>query len=261
MPELPDVQVFKEYLEATALHQKVEDVEVDADRVLQGVSARALARRLKGRELSSTRRHGKHLFADVSGEGWLRLHFGMTGELKYFKDADGAPEHTRLRLDFPDDYHLAYANVRRFGEIGWVDDVDEFIDENDLGPDALDLDLDRFREALEGRRGTVKSALMNQAVLAGIGNIYADEILFHAGVHPEAKVDRLENGTLGEIHGSMRKVLEAAIAARVQDFPRGFMLPHRDEDGKCPRCGGRLKKAKVSGRATYYCPTDQKKRS
>lgn len=260
MPELPDVQVFKEYLDATALHERIESVVVDGDRVLRDTTARALVRRLEGGELRSTRRHGKHLFSEVRGRGWLRLHFGMTGRLKYFKGAADEPDHTRLRLDFAGDYHLAYVNVRLFGEIGWVDDVDAFIDERGLGPDALEVDRDGFRDALAGRSGAVKSALMNQAVLAGVGNIYADEVLFQAGVNPGAKVDQLEQRTLGAIHRALREVLEAAIEARVQDFPDWFLLPHRDGDMTCPRCGGPLDKTKLSGRSTYFCPKDQKRR-
>lgn len=259
MPELPDVQVFKEYLDATSLHQRIEAVELDASRVLKGVSARALTVRLKGHELESARRHGKHLFAQVSGgKGWLRLHFGMTGSLAYFKDAEQTPDHSRLRLDFSgDDYHLAYVNVRRFGEIGWVDDVDDFIAEQGLGPDALALDRDGFAAVFEGRRGTLKGALMNQALLAGVGNVYADETLFQAGFDPSAKVERLKPDSLSDLHRAMTKVLRAAIDGRVEHFPDWFMLPHRDGDMRCPHCGGRLKKTKVSGRATYSCPKKQ----
>jgi formamidopyrimidine-DNA glycosylase len=215
--------------------------------------------------LESTRRHGKHLFVRVSGDGWLRLHFGMTGEVRYFKDHGDAPEHTRLRLDFGGGYTLAYRNTRKLGEIGLVDDPDEFVREQGLGPDALsdDLGLRRFRELLENRRGTLKGTLMNQEVLAGIGNVYADEILFRAGLHPEARADRLRDDSVKKVHRSMRAVLKAAIDARVEAerFPRSFLLPDREEGAPCPRCGRGLRKTEVSGRATYYCPRDQRRKT
>lgn len=258
MPELPDVEVFKEVLDRTALDRTVQGVEVHADRVLCGVSARALRSRLQGRPLRATRRHGKHLFARASRDGWLRLHFGMTGQLRFGEGGDGVPAHTRLLLRFTGGAHLAYVNVRRFGEIGWVDDIDRFIRDRGLGPDALELGLDGFREVLGGRRGAVKSTLMNQAVLAGIGNIYADEILFQAKIHPRTAMAHLDDRALGEVHRATRAVLRAAIRARVDRFPRWFMLPHRDTDMTCPRCGAGLVKTRLAGRATIHCPREQK---
>lgn len=262
MPELPDVQVFKELLDATSLHQRIRDVGVSADGMLKGVSSRTLKGKLKGHELRSTRRHGKNLFVRVTADGWLRLHFGMTGELQYFKK-DEVPEHARLRLDFTNGYHLVYVNTRKFGEIGMVDDVDSFVEEKDLGPDALGLDLASFRDALEGRRGAIKSTLMNQNVIAGIGNVYADEMLFAARIDPEARTEKLGDDTIRNLHHAMQRVLKKAIGARVEldRFPRSFLLPQRGEDGKCPRCGRKLQQTKVSGRTTYHCPHDQKRKS
>jgi formamidopyrimidine-DNA glycosylase len=260
MPELPDVQVFKEYLDATALHERIDHVHIAARDVLDDVSASTLRRHLEGRSFDSTRRHGKNLFVDIErDDAWLRLHFGMTGNLKYYKDDDKEPDHTRLRADFSNGYHLAYRNTRKLGQIGLVKDVDEYIEERGLGPDALasDFDLRAFREVLEGRRGTIKGALMNQSAIAGIGNVYADEILFHAGVHPEAKVNGLDDDSVAEIFYAMKKVLEKAIEARVENFPRNFLVPRREEGADCPRCDGQITKTRVSGRPTYFCPDHQ----
>jgi formamidopyrimidine-DNA glycosylase len=262
MPELPDVQVYKEYLDATALHQRIEAAVVEGgEELLRGVSARALRERLRGGSLRETRRHGKHLFAGLAGDGWLRLHFGMTGELRYYKRDDSAPDHVRLRLDFENGFHLAYRNVRKLGEIGWVEDPDAFVAAAGLGPDALDpgLDAAAFREALSGRRGTLKGALMNQGVVAGIGNVYSDEMLLRAGIHPAAKVSDLQADDLTRLHGAMGTVLREAVDARVdaERFPRAFILPRREEGAPCPRSGGPLAKARVAGRVTFYCPQDQ----
>src|SRR5437870_6913132 len=95
MPELPDVETFKRYLDATSLHQRITGVDVRGAYVLKGVSARELARRLKGHRFESSRRHGKHLFVRADGNLWLRLHFGMTGSLQYFERKRQAPKHTR----------------------------------------------------------------------------------------------------------------------------------------------------------------------
>jgi len=262
MPELPDVQVFKEYLDATALHRRIAHVYLSADDVLESVSSSTLRSRLQGRALESSRRHGKHLFAALDNAGWLRLHFGMTGLLKYYKNEDEAPDHLRLRLDFENGYHLGYKNTRKLGQIGLVDDVHEFIADAELGPDALskDFGLDEFSEALAGRRGSIKGTLMNQSVIAGIGNIYSDEILFHAGVHPEAVAGDLDDETVKALFRAMRSVLQRAIEARVENFPDDFLLPHREDGAECPRCGSSLRKMRVSGRSTYFCPGHQRSR-
>lgn len=281
MPELPDVQVSKEYVDATALHQRITGVHPKAGGLRESVSDSTLRRRLDGRRFASARRHGKHLFLEVEDDGWLRLHFGMTGFLSYYRDREeaadggsgeqgggsasgggaGPPDRTKLLLDFPDGYHLAYVNVRKFGEIGFVDDVDDFVAEHGLGPDAMELDPEGFRERLAGRRGTIKGTLMNQEVLAGLGNVYTDEILFRAGVHPRSKTDELAEETVGRLYEAMQEVVEGAVGARAQpdEMPDDFLVPRREEGAECPRCGAEIEKTEVSGRPTYFCPREQER--
>ena len=266
MPELPDVQVFKEYLDSTSLHREIGEAAIhDAERMLDGISGSELARLLKGRELTVTRRHGKHLFTRADDDGWLRLHFGMTGELVAWKEEASAPDpdHVALRLDFTDGGHLGYRIPRRFGEIGWVEDVDGFVRDRGLGPDPLSPDFDRevFREALRDRRGMVKTTLMNQEVLAGLGNVYVDETLFQVGLHPEAMVPDLEEETVTELYQAMNRVIDRAVEARVEEerMPDHFVLPHRRGDGRCPKCGRRLTRTEVGGRSTYFCSRHQQR--
>jgi formamidopyrimidine-DNA glycosylase len=259
MPELPDVEVFKQYLDATSLHQRIRRVEISAGRMLHGVSIRALDAALTRHQLAETRRHGKHLFARITRGGWLRLHFGMTGALTYFKHGAATPSHTRLQLDFTNGNGLAFSDVRMFGAIGLVDNVDVFLADQQLGPDALDLDIVRFRDALDGHRGGIKSTLMNQRVIAGLGNVYTDEVLFAAHVDPRAHTECLDDATLRDLHHAMQEVLERAIDAHVDPdrFPRSFLLQHRAGNGTCPRCGRPLRHERIAGRTTYYCPRDQ----
>src|SRR6266487_3698092 len=191
MPELPDVEIFKRYFDATSLHQRIDDVDVRSRYVLKGVSASELARRLKGGRFKCTRRHGKHLFVRADRDLWLRLHFGMTGSLQYFKHEEQAPTHARVLFIFANDHRLAFDDQRKFGQIGLLKDVDEFLKKRELGPDALEISLGEFREILGKHRGAVKSILMNQRLISGIGNIYADEILFRARMHPATEIARL----------------------------------------------------------------------
>ena len=262
MPELSDVETFKRYFAATSLHQRIARVEVLSVDLLKGVSKRELEHRLKGQRFESTRRHGKHLFVDANSTGWLRLHFGMTGFLRYFKGEEKAPPHTRVLFVFARDYRLAFDDQRKFGEVGLIKDVDEFLKDRALGPDAIDVDFAKFRDTLGEHRGTVKSVLLNQRLIAGIGNIYADEILFHAHIHPATHFARLGNKALKRIFHTMRHVLEKAIecGADADRMPKSWLLAHRGKGGKCPRCERELKSATIGGRTAWFCAHCQNRR-
>ena len=264
MPELPDVEVYRRTVRDRTLRRRVAAVSVESPGILEDVSASTLRRHLKGAALVDTRRHGKHLFVAVARDGgephrWLRLHFGMTGEPVVW---DGAwaggdePPQTRLRLDFEDGRHLAIRNVRKLGRIGLVEDPDAWIAAKGLGPDPWrgfgEADLEA---RLRGRSGALKGALMDQAVVAGLGNVYVDEILFDARLDPASATDALEPGHLRRLHASLHRVLELAVEKDAQPdaVPRTWLLPHREEGAACPRCGGRIEKTTMAGRSTYRC--------
>ncbi len=261
MPELPDVQVFKQYLDATALHQKIQDVEVHSERILEEISSQRLATELKARSLESVRRHGKYLLVQLDDGRWLVLHFGMTGELKYFKDLEREPEYDQVLIAFANGYHLAYIAPRKLGEIELVDEAEAFVAAKDLGPDVLggDFDLDTFTDLLSGRRGMIKSALMDQQLMAGIGNVYSDEILFQEGIHPRTAVKDLAGDALASLYATMNEVLHTAIdrGADPDEYPDSYLTPHRHQGGTCPRCGEELQRVKVAGRSAYFCPNRQ----
>jgi len=230
-----------------------------AKRAFQPSAAKA-TQGLWGCELKKTARHGKHLFVKTTGDGWLRLHFGMTGFLRYYKNRDRQPGHVRLRLDFSNGYCLAYDNPRLLGQIGWAPSPSEFVDDQKLGPDALNLDLDQFKQLLSNRRGMIKSTLMNQNAIAGLGNIYSDEILFQAKIHPRTPSEDLAGSELKMLYEAMRTVLRKAIEKKAdpQQFPEHFLTPRRDEAEHCPRCGAGVKKIALSGRSGFICPDCQK---
>lgn len=261
MPELPDVETFKRYFDATSLHQRIDNVDVRDAYILKGVSARELARGLKGHRFESSRRHGKHLFVRTDGDLWLRLHFGMTGSLRYFKHEEQAPRHTRVLFVFANAHSLAFEDQRKFGEIGLIEDVNNFLKKRALGPDALDISLSQFREIFGKHRGAMKSILLNQKLIAGIGNIYADEILFRARIHPATQVSALKDKTVTKLFRATRYILEKAIAAKADAnlMPKLWLLPHRGKGGKCPCCGRELKSAKISGRTAWFCAHCQKR--
>ena len=253
---MPDVETFKSYLDATSLHQRIVDIDVLSADLLKGISGRELGRQMKGRRFECSSRHGKHLFVRTDGNIWLRLHFGMTGSLRYFKGENKAPRHTRMLFVFVKDYRLAFDDQRKFGEIGLIQDVDEFRKKRALGPDALDVDLTKFKKLLGKHRDAVKAILMNQRLIAGIGNIYADEILFHARIHPVTSIARLRDKDRMRLFRAMRHVLKKAVhyQADANRMPKTWLLSHRGKGGKCPRCGRELKSSKIGGRTAWFCP-------
>lgn len=260
MPELPDVAVFRRYLDSTSLHQMIESVHGSRLSDLTDLSRRQLSDSLQGRELEKSGRHGKFLFTRMEAGGvWLVLHFGMTGFLKYYRSPGSAPDHIRLRLDFNNGYHLAYSCQRLLGRIDLTDDIGDFVEKQGLGPDALELDESEFRRRMGSKRGGIKSALMDQSLVAGIGNVYSDEILFQAKVNPEFPVADLSDSDHGRLFGTMRQVLLTAIRSRVEveRFPSHYLTRRRQEGASCPNCGGEIGVEKVGGRTSYYCPQCQ----
>jgi len=266
VPELPDVENYRRYLNATALHKTIEGVDIGSPKILRGVPERSLVRALQGRRIERARRHGKHLLAGLDDGTWLTMHFGMTGRLNYFRRLSNDPVYDRLRLDFDNGYHLAFVNRRLFGRIGLEKDANAFIVSQGLGLDAMDPSLDgkAFARLMSGSRGHVKSALMNQSLVAGIGNIYSDEILFQAALHPKIPVQTVDEARLSLLFGAIRSVLTTAIKRGagseelVDRLPSSYLLPHRQEGATCPRCGCRIVTAKIQSRTAYFCPRCQR---
>ncbi|MFZ0915762.1 MAG: DNA-formamidopyrimidine glycosylase family protein, partial [Candidatus Udaeobacter sp.] len=236
MPELPDVETFKRYLNATSLRQRIANVDVRSAYVLKGISARELERRLKRRRFESSRRHGKHLFVRTDDDFWLRLHFGMTGSIHYFKRPEQAPKHTRVCFVFANTRCLAFEDQRKFGEVGLIEDVNEFLKKRALGPDALDIDLSQFKEIFRKHDGAVKTILLNQKLIAGIGNIYADEILFRTRLHPATQISAVKAKTVSKLFRATRYILKKAIESKADAdlMPKSWLVTHRGEGGKCP---------------------------
>jgi formamidopyrimidine-DNA glycosylase len=260
MPELPEVETFKRYLDRTSLRQRITNVEVRDSYILKRVSARELARRLKGRRFENSQRHGKHLFVRADNELWLRLHFGMTGSLEYLEGDEAVPKTARVIFRFADNRRLAFDDQRKFGEIELIKDVHEFLQTRGLGPDALEIGFSQFKAIVGKHRGALKAILLNQQLIAGIGNLYADEILFRARMHPATEAARLRDKDLKGLFRATRDVLERAIALKT-DFnrlPKSWLLPHRGKHGRCPRCDRALKSATIGGRTSWFCAHCQK---
>ncbi len=262
MPELPDVETFKRYIDSTSLNKKIVDVKVDTTKILENITKKKFKNFLIDKKFVETYRHGKYLFIKNNNSKWLVLHFGMTGFVKYFKDLEKKPDHTRLLIKFENDYYLSFNNQRLFGKIELTDDKDKYIKDKKLGVDALDLDYSTFKKLIDYRKAMIKSTLTNQNIIAGIGNIYSDEILFHTGIDPKTKTAKIRIKKLKTMFENIKKILKISIEAKANpnNFPKNFIIPHRKKEGKCPKCNEKLKTVKVNGRTTYFCPIHQKKK-
>ena len=263
MPELPDVEYFRSYMNSTSLHKKIKKVEVKNSKVLGKVTAASLKKNLKGTKFQSTKRHGKNLFVELSNKKWLTMHFGMTGYLTYYKNNESVNNHVRILFNFSNGYHLAYNCIRMLGRVDLVDEPSAYIKKKKLGVDPFEyiLSFNDFLKLFRKRNGSIKAALMNQSILAGIGNIYSDEILFQSGIHPAVNVKKLKENELKDIYQKMNSILKKAISvnANPDELPRNYLLTHRNPGEDCPKCSGKIKRQTIGGRSSYFCNKHQKK--
>ncbi len=259
MPELPEVERYR-MLAERALHRPVIRVRApDAWYLKEGLTPRALGAALRGRRFVRARRRGKLLLLDTDGGPVLGLRFGMTGRL--LVDGAAGLDHLeygsarevtawdRLTVAFAGGGDLRVRDPRRLG--GVVLDPDE----SRLGPDALDVRLAALRAALAGSAAPLKARLMDQRHLAGVGNLLADEILWRARLHPGRPAGGLDDRELRRLHrhlGPTVRLLDERGGSHTGD-----LQPHRQPGGRCPRCGTPLRRARIGGRTTWWCPRHQ----
>jgi formamidopyrimidine-DNA glycosylase len=259
MPELPDVEGYRRYWARYAKGHRVVDVDVPNPAIVRNRSPAGVARALRGRRFASPRRHGKWLLAPTEGPTLL-LHFGMTGLLVWSgRDCVDRHRHDRLVLRFRDG-ELRYRNMRMLGG-AWVarDEAELRGLVGELGPDAGRVDRETLEELLAGRRGGIKATLMNQRLIAGIGNELSDEILWRARIHPARAVSSLERREVGRLYRAMRNVLAASV--RRGRIPREgcWLEGQRARPGaRCPRCRTDVRRSKIAGRTSYWCPRCQR---
>ena len=275
MPELPEVETIVRGL-APALRGRTIDRAVLLFKPLLRRPPKGGLAILAGRRITGLSRRGKLALIKCEGGLTLVFHLKMTGQLLLVeKGGPAADKHTRLVVRFRDGGpDLRFRDVRKFGFLLChsgepATACDELAS---LGPEPLDLALADFERALGRRKGRIKSLLLDQTVIAGIGNIYADEMLFDAGIHPQTPAAALSSVELSRLWRSMRTVLAKAIEAggsSLRDYvdaegrPGSFQLAHKvygREGEPCPRCGRPIKRTVVGGRGTHFCPRCQRRK-
>lgn len=264
MPELPDVEVRRLYLERTSLNRPVARVSVLDKRILQDATPASLGRGLKGASFTEARRRGKYVFLPTDRGNTLLMHFGMTGELLFRNPGEQKPKWSRVEFHFEGGTCLHYINMRLIGKVALypTTDPEEITDIAGLGPEPLSrgFTFKRFRDIVQSRETTIHQVLMDQELLAGIGNIYSDEITYQAGVRPDRSTRTLSEAELRRLYDKLKWVLKRSIelGAELDDHADVFIIPNRERGGACPRGHGRLVKKTIGGRSSYFCSECQK---
>jgi formamidopyrimidine-DNA glycosylase len=278
MPELPEVENYRRDLQEMLVGRRITGVCVDWPNQIGTPSVDELAHRLPGQTIRSVGRRGKYLLFQLSAGGTLLIHLKMSGRL-HIEPASAPPDrhaHVVFRLDDGDE--LRFHDPRKFGRVYLVDDLNKVVGK--LGPEPLgeDFTVERFAGMLANpstgsgrrRRGRIKPLLLNQAFLAGLGNIYVDEALHTAGLHPLRTADTLTPDEIERLHVAIQSTLRHAIQHRGTSFD-GVYRDMRGEPGAyqdrlrvygragepCHRCGAPIERIVVGQRGTYVCPVCQ----
>jgi formamidopyrimidine-DNA glycosylase len=260
MPELPEAESARALIEARGLDREIVEVD-DADTyVCRPHAPGELGDALVGRRLVAAHRQGKSLWVETDDGPVLGLHLGMAGRIVIDDHAagdyvsDGGKRHEsvwdRFTLRFADGGWMALRDKRRLGRAILDPDLSR------LGPDAAMVDRAEFRERVGRGEGPLKARIMDQSVIAGVGNLLADEALWRARLDPRRPAGQLDHDELDLLRREIRGVTRRAIERG--GVHTGDLIPHRRRDGVCPRCGAEMARATVGGRTTYWCGAEQR---
>lgn len=287
MPELPEVETIKRDLEKVILNKKITAVEIRKNKIVRGNLADFI-KNIKGKKFIKISRAGKLLIFHLSNGFFLLTHLKMTGQLIYKKkekitagghklsdgDLKDLPnKYSHIIFTFTDKSRLFFNDMRQFGFMKLANETEKIKKEGEYGLDPLSLSFTKknFLKILENKKGKIKTVLMKQDLIAGIGNIYADEICFEAKVRPDRKLENLTKKEKEKIFLLCRTILKKAVKYKgttFRDFRNGdgrpggfakFLKVYQKEKGICPNCRkSKIEKMKVGGRSARFCPNCQK---
>ena len=281
MPELPEVETVRRGLNQVTLGQEIQGGDVLLARtVAHPFSVAEFLEQLKNVTISGWHRRGKYLLAelsrsDTSEAGWLGVHLRMTGQLLWLKQDEPLQKHTRVRLFFPDNCELRFVDQRTFGQMWWVppSEAPESIITGlkRLGPDpfSADFSVEYLVQKLQNRQRSIKTALLDQELVAGVGNIYADEALFLSGIRPETLCATLKLEQIERLRTSLIEVLQASIEAGGTTFSNflsvmgingsysGVAWVYGRTGEPCRVCKSAIGRVKLAGRSSHFCPQCQ----
>ena len=272
MPELPEVETVRQTLRKNILGKQVSGITVLYERMIVGCSVSEFKEKLIGKTLIEIGRKGKYLYFCFSDDIYLISHLRMEGKYFIKPTCDEIVKHEHVIFQFSDGVSLRYADVRKFGTMELKTKEELFTTHplKDLGEEANYLTPSYLREKINDKHKDLKAFLLDQSMIAGIGNIYADEICFMAGLHPKQDIYFLTDKDLQNISNAAREVLNKAIAAggtTIRSYTSSlgvtglFQLNlnvHTKVNKPCPKCNTTIIKTRVAGRGTYLCTNCQK---
>lgn len=274
VPELPEVETVRLGLNKVTLHQPIVGGEVLLDRTVAYPTPDELLSKLQGVEIVEWHRYGKYLLAELT-TGWLGVHLRMTGQLLWMRQDEPLQKHTRVRFFFPNQRELRFVDQRTFGQMWLVprdrDPKTIITGLQNLGPEPFSEEFSDayFFDQLKHRKRPIKNALLDQALVAGIGNIYADEALFLSGIHPETLCSDLDRTQATRLRENVIRVLKESIAARGTSFSDfrdvsgvngnygGIAWVYGRDGERCRTCETVIERLKLAGRSAHFCPNCQ----
>ena len=275
MPELPEVETIRRQVEPRIVGRGIAEAEVLDALWCAPRPPAEIEHALRDRRIEAVERRGKYLILGLDGEGFLVMHLRMTGNFLWVAPGETTDRpHLRVRMVLDDGARLLFVDLRRFGTGALLegrDALETYLDSR-LGPEPLEpsFTAEVLRDSAKGRKAPIKAFLLNQQMIAGVGNIYADEALFRARIHPLKPAGRLRGPELQRLRDSIVDVLEEGIESfgasidryRDANGDEGQMqnrfLIHLREGEPCPRCGSTVRKMRAAGRGTYFCPRCQR---
>jgi len=274
VPELPEVETIRRRLGPLLSGRQIVHAEIGDPRLTRPVAPGEIATALARQEIAALDRRGKYLLLVLESGKTLAVHLRMTGSLRHRRAGAGPLPYERARLELDDGSELVYRDVRRFGTWHLLEtgELEGYLAAR-VGPEPLapEFTPELLRERLAGRRTALKAALLDQRILAGLGNIYVDEALWRAKLHPARRAGSLGKQALARLHGAIRVTLEIGIARHGATL-RDYALPNGEagsmqsefrvygrEGEPCERCGARIAKTRVAGRGTWFCSRCQRR--
>ena len=279
MPELPEVETVKRDLQKKIKSKKIKSVVVNIEKIIKKPSLKEFVGKTNNRIIQEINRRGKYIIIDLDSRGKLIIHLGMTGLLihpydRKFAEKEINPKHNHLIFTFSDDTQLVFNDVRRFGKVYLVSDINEVEGIAKLGIEPLDENFTQevFIQMMRKKKSKIKSLLMKQESIAGLGNIYVNEVLHRSNIHPLRVTSSLTDEEIGKLFREIKFVLSKAVEFRGSTVADEA---YRDTDGEkgkfaeklqvyarkgepCIKCRSIIEVIKIEGRSTFICPQCQK---
>lgn len=269
MPELPEVQTIINDLKKKIIGRKIIDIRTITKSIWR--NGPPPQRKIVGAKVSNIERKGKYILIRLSCGRTLVTHLKMTGRYTIESKGKIKNKHTHCVFVF-DEFELHFSDVRRFGflDLIGISDINSTKYLIKIGPDPFEINKGEFIRLIQSKKRIIKPLLMDQTVISGLGNIYADEALFRAGIHPRKNSSKISKVRAGNLYGSIIEILDNAIRARgssVSDYVDGSgrrggyqheHLVYGKEGEPCPKCGRAIKREKIGGRSAHYCTRCQR---